>query len=424
MGAFEIVATVLLGVITLLLLLILKRQKQFVPDFSNLWDGASKLLDSRAERLERHTSFEIDRVRGALGTSSKCLRDELQLSLKNFQDGQWSQQDLLQKTLKSLTDQLAQSMRELHTGVETKLERIQASNNERLEAMRQTVEEKLQGTLERRLGESFKQVSERLEQVQRGLGEMQQLALGVGDLKKVLTNVKTRGVWGEVQLGLLLEQVLTPDQYEANSQLGRKTQEIVEFAIKLPGRDSEGGMVYLPIDSKFPQESFLRLLAAEEAKDAEQLLAARKELEMAVRVAAKDIRDKYIQPPFTTDFAVMFLPTESLYAEVLRTPGLVERMQLDFRVTLAGPTTLAALLNSLQMGFRTLAIQKRSSEVWKILGGVKAEFGKFGDLLDSVQKTLQTAANKLDDASRKSRTIETKLRNVEQSPDLPQPELS
>jgi DNA recombination protein RmuC len=258
-------------------------------------------------------------------------------------------------------------------------------------------------------------VGERLEQVQRGLGEMQTLANGVGDLKKVLTNVKTRGTWGEVQLAMLLEQVLTPEQYESNAKVGRGT-EVVEFAIKLPGRDDDAGVVMLPIDSKFPQESYQRLLEAQDAGLADVAATARRELEMAVKVAARDIRDKYIHPPKTTDFAVMFLPTEGLYAEVLRIPGLSERMQTDYRVTISGPTTLAALLNSLQMGFRTLAIQKRSGEVWKILGAVKNEFGKFGDILDGVQKKLSEASIKIEDASRKSRTIQTKLRQVEEIP--------
>jgi DNA recombination protein RmuC len=269
--------------------------------------------------------------------------------------------------------------------------------------------------LERRLGDSFKLVGERLEQVQRGLGEMQSLANGVGDLKRVLTNVKTRGTWGEVQLSMLLEQILTPEQYEANAKIGR-TSEVVEFAIKLPGRDDDSGVVFLPIDSKFPQESYQRLLDAQDAGLADQAAAARKELETAVKVAARDIRDKYIHPPKTTDFAVMFLPTEGLYSEVLRIPGLMDRLQNEFRTTVAGPTTLAALLNSLQMGFRTLAIQKRSGEVWKILGAVKSEFGKFSDILDGVQKKLGEAAGKIEDASRKSRTIQTKLRFVEEMP--------
>jgi DNA recombination protein RmuC len=282
--------------------------------------------------------------------------------------------------------------------------------------MRQTVEEKLQGTLERRLGESFKLVGDRLEQVQRGLGEMQSLATGVGDLKRVLTNVKTRGTWGEAQLSMLLEQVLTPDQYEANSKLGRKGAEIVEFAVKLPGRDEDGSTVFLPIDSKFPQDQYQRILVAQDAADAEALAIGRRELEMAIKVAARDIRDKYVHPPNTTDFGILYLPTEGLYAEVLRIPGMLERAQVEYRVTISGPTTLAALLNSLQMGFKTLAIQKRSGDVWKVLGAVKSEFGKFGDLLDGVQKSIQSAANKIEDATKKTRTIESKLRNVETLP--------
>jgi DNA recombination protein RmuC len=281
--------------------------------------------------------------------------------------------------------------------------------------MRVTVEEKLEGTLERRLGDSFKMVGERLELVQRGLGEMQALANGVGDLKKVLTNVKTRGTWGEVQLSMLLEQVLTPDQYVANAKLG-SASEVVEFAIKLPGRSDDDQPVFLPIDSKFPQESYQRLVEAAEAGQADLAASARKELELAVRNSARDIREKYLHPPKTTDFGVMFLPTEGLYAEVLRIPGMLERIQNEQRVIISGPTTLAALLNSLQMGFRTMAIQKRSGEVWKILGAVKAEFGKFGDILDSVHKKLGEASGKIEDATRKTRTIQTKLRSVEELP--------
>jgi DNA recombination protein RmuC len=304
-------------------------------------------------------------------------------------------------------------MQDLQKVVEERLHKIQDMSASKLEAIRETVDEKLQSTLERRLGESFKLVSDRLEHVQRGLGEMQSLATGVGDLKRVLTNVKTRGTWGEIQLASLLEQMLTIDQYSANVKLGQKGTEIVEFAVRLPGTE-EGENIWLPIDSKFPQESYQRLIIALDEGNMEDVVTERRTLELAMRSFAKDIACKYICPPNTTDFAIMFLPTEGLYAEVLRMPGLVEKLQVEHRIALAGPTTLTALLNSLQMGFKTLAIQKRSSEVWKVLGAVKSEFGRFGDMLSGVQKKLTEAANKMDEVTRKTKTIQSKLRNVEE----------
>jgi DNA recombination protein RmuC len=372
---------------------------------------------------------ESVRGRADLAQSSRQLREEIAASVRSGHDlmasqiskmseGQMRQLELMSKQWMVAAETMDQRMRDLQSTVDARLLHIEKQSGERLEMMRKTVEEKLEGTLERRLGDSFKLVGERLEQVQRGLGEMQSLANGVGDLKRVLTNVKTRGTWGEVQLSMLLEQILTPEQYEANAKVGRGS-DIVEFAIKLPGRDDDNSVVLLPIDSKFPWESYQRLLDAQDQGLADQALAARRELEQAVRVAAKDIKEKYLNPPKTTDFAVMFLPTEGLYAEVLRIPGIIERMQNEQRITIAGPTTLSALLNSLQMGFRTMAIQKRSGEVWKVLGAVKTEFGKFGDILDGVQKKLGEAAVKIEDASRKSRTIQSKLRQVEELP-LPQ----
>lgn len=367
---------------------------------------------------------EFSKIRNELQVLSRGLREEVSAAmraghelisgsvLKNAEN-QLKQLELMARQWAAASEMHDTRMRDLQRTVDEKLLHIEKQSGERLELMRRTVEEKLEGTLERRLGESFKLVGERLEQVQRGLGEMQSLANGVGDLKRVLTNVKSRGTWGEVQLAMLLEQTLTPEQYEANVKLGPQG-EMVEFVIKLPGRDEAGGSLFLPIDSKFPQESYQRLLDAQEAGLPEQAASARRELEAAIKVAAKTIRDKYIHPPKTTDFAVMFLPTEGLYAEVLRLSGLMERLQNEYRVTLAGPTTLSALLSSLQMGFRTLAIQKRSGEVWKILGGVKSEFGKFGDILDSVHKKLGEAAGRIEDASRKSKTIQSKLRMVQE----------
>jgi DNA recombination protein RmuC len=282
--------------------------------------------------------------------------------------------------------------------------------------MRQTVDEKLQSTLEKRLSESFKQVSERLEAVHKGLGEMRSLANGVGDLKKVLTNVKTRGTWGEIQLGELLEQVMTPDQIARNVAVKRGSAERVDFAIVLPGRGAEDEDVLLPIDAKFPMEDYQRLVDAQETGDPLAAAEAGKQLDARIKSEARSIRDKYLNPPRTTDFAILFLPTEGLYAEVLRRAGLAD-LQRDHRIVLAGPTTLAALLNSLQMGFRTLAIQKRSSEVWTLLGAVKTNFGQFTGLLDKVNTKLQQASNTIEDATKKSRTIEKKLNRVEELPE-------
>jgi DNA recombination protein RmuC len=283
--------------------------------------------------------------------------------------------------------------------------------------MRATVDEKLQSTLEQRLGESFKQVSERLEQVYRGLGEMRSLAVGVGDLKKVLTNVKTRGTWGEIRLSHILEQILTPDQYDVNVATKKNSNDRVEFAIKLPGQDSDKQtVVWLPIDSKFPQEDYQRLLDAQEAADKEQSEKSIKSLEGRIKAEAKFIKEKYIDPPYTTDFGIMFLPVEGLYAEVLRQPGLCDFLQREYRIVVTGPTTLAALLNSLQMGFRTLAIEKRSSEVWELLGVVKTEFGKFGDVLAKTKKKLKEASNTIGQAEVRTRAIERKLRKVEEVP--------
>ncbi|MEP6491180.1 MAG: DNA recombination protein RmuC [bacterium] len=288
---------------------------------------------------------------------------------------------------------------------------------DQLAAIRSTVDEQLQGTLERRLGESFSLVSERLEQVHKGLGEMRTLAAGVGDLKKVLTNVKIRGTWGEVQLGNLLEQILTPAQYAQNVCTKGEGGERVEYAVKLPGRDALGSdHVWLPIDAKFPQEDYLRLVEATDQGDVAAMDLASKHLEARVRQCARDIADKYVAPPATTDFAIMFLPTEGLYAEVIRRPGLAESIQRDLRVAVAGPTTLAALLNSLQMGFRTFAIQKRSSEVWAVLGEAKTEFRRYADVLDRIKNKLQDATNAVDRASVRTRAIERKLRDVEDGP--------
>lgn len=299
--------------------------------------------------------------------------------------------------------------------VEQSLYKIQKDNNEKLEQMRVTVDEKLQGTLEKRLGESFKVVNDRLESVYKGLGEMQTLAQGVGDLKKVFTNVKSRGYWGEVQLSNILEQFLTPEQYMCNVKTRPTSNDLVEFAIKLPGKN-DNEFVLLPVDSKFPIEDYSRLIEAEENSDIELILELKKKLENSVKSFAKDIHDKYIETPYTTDFAIMFLPTESLYCEILKNTSLCETLSQKYRVVVSGPTTFVALLNSLQMGFKTLAIEKRSSEVWQLLGMVKSEFTKFGDLLDKTNKKLLEISSTMELASKKSRTIERKLKNVESLP--------
>ncbi|MCE9587755.1 MAG: DNA recombination protein RmuC [Verrucomicrobia bacterium] len=333
-----------------------------------------------------------------------------------------TQNDRLQsfsETITALTSANDTKFESIRATMETKLKELRDDNALRLEEMRRTVDEKLQGTLEKRLGESFKQVSDRLEQVHRGLGEMQNLAIGVGDLKKVLTNVKTRGGWGEVQLGALLEQMLTPAQYEKNVKTNPSSGEIVEYAIKLPGKGEDDSVVWLPVDAKFFIEDFKRLHEAQERADLVAIEESTKALRDAVLKCAKDISSKYLNPPHTTDFGVMFVPTEGLFAEIIRIPGVIEDLQGKHRVVLAGPTTFAALLNSLQMGFKTLTIQKQSSEVWKTLSDVKAEFAKFGDSLDAVKKKLLEASNKIESVGTRSRAIERSLRNVESLPGQP-----
>ena len=319
------------------------------------------------------------------------------------------------RQLAALVESNEKRLTEVRSTLETKLKELQVENAARLEEMRKTVDEKLHATLEKRLGESFKQVSDRLEAVHKGLGEMQTLAAGVGDLKRVLTNVKARGTWGEVQLGALLEQTLTASQYEKNVATVPGSKEVVEYAIKLPGSD-DGATVWLPVDSKFPVEDYERLLGAQERADAVGVDEAVKALENRLKLEAKTIREKYIAPPHTTDFAIMFLPTEGLYAEALRRPGLADLLQREHRVAIAGPTTLSAILNSLQMGFRTLAIEQRSSEVWELLSAVKTEFGKFGEVLARTKQQLQTVTNSIGQAETRTRQMARKLKGVEALP--------
>lgn len=320
--------------------------------------------------------------------------------------------------VEGLTTSNEARLESLRATVDVRLKQLQENNERKLEEMRTTVDEKLHSTLEKRLGESFRQVSDHLEAVQRGLGEMKNLATGVGDLKQVLTNVKARGIWGEVQLQAILELVLTPDQYAANVQTKEGSSERVEYAVKLPGHDAHHeGPVWLPIDAKFPQEDYLRLLEASEHADVEAVKKAHAALIRSIDCSAKDINAKYVNPPDTTDFAILFLPTEGLYSEVLREAGFLEKMQHNYRVVIAGPTTLSAILNSLRMGFQTLAIEKRSSEVWLVLAAVKTEFGKFGDVLDRVKKQLNTVGKTIEDTETRTRAMQRKLREVEQIPE-------
>ncbi len=386
----DIVIIVLLaGVLATTLVLILRGGGQQELDTRELEqrirdDLTKGLGDSRREssedagRLRGEVNQQLERVQTSLGKSTDQLRGTLEERLREMQEG----------------------------------------NAKKLDEMRHTVDEKLHDTLEKRLGESFKQVSERLEAVQKGLGEMQELAGGVRDLKSVLTNVKARGTWGEVQLGALLDEVLTSSQYDRNVKTREGSDDLVEFAVRLPGSsDDPDSCMWMPIDSKFPQEDYLRLVDAADRADAEGVAEASKALVRGVKKSAADIAGKYLDPPRTTDFAILFLPTEGLYAEVVRVPGLVEDLQNSHRVVIAGPTTLLAQLNSLRLGFRTLAIEKRTSEVWEVLGAVKAEFGKFGDVLARVKKQLATASNTIDSTEQRTRAMERKLKSVEEQPD-------
>jgi DNA recombination protein RmuC len=372
----------------------------------------------KLDQMRQESTAGIQKSREEVTTALKTFNESVGKTITDFIDWQRVQFAGIMEQQAKLAESNEKRLGEVRTTVEEKLKSIQEDNAKNLEQMRQTVDEKLQGTLEKRLGESFKLVSERLEQVYKGLGEMQTLAVGVGDLKRVLTNVKARGTWGEVQLDRMLEQVLTPDQYDKNVAT-KDGGERVEFAIKLPGRgDDKDEIVYLPIDAKFPIEDYQRLQDAQEKGDGELAEAAGKQLENRIKGCAGDICDKYLNPPKTTDFGILFLPTEGLFAEVVRRPGLPDLLQTKYKVVVAGPTTLWSILNSLQMGFRTLTIQKRSSEVWNLLAAVKTEFGKYGDILDKVQKKLQEATNTIDTASVRTRAIERKLRDVQEIPAL------
>jgi DNA recombination protein RmuC len=379
-----------------------------------------ELLDRTQERMERMLRDELPRNRSELAENMKSANDTTIKSIAEISMMLKGQLEIVATQTGKLTESNEARLEGLRSIVDVRLKQLQEDNSKQLDRMRVTVDEKLQGTLEKRLSESFKLVSERLEQVHRGLGAMQQLASDVGGLQRVLTNVKTRGGWGEVQLGALLEQLLTADQFGRNVKTRDDSNETVEFAIKLPG-DQNGAPVWLPIDAKFPVEDYHRLTAAQEIADAPAAENAMRNLEVQLKKCAKDICAKYINPPKTTDFALMFLPTEGLYAEAIRRVGLVEQVQRDCRVVFAGPTTLAALLNSLQMGFRTLAIQKSSSEVWNLLAAVRNEFGKFGDALSKVKDKLDQASRDMDKVEVRSRALAKQLQKAEEMPANPQP---
>lgn len=384
---------------------------------------AREFATSRSEMQQNAQGIreEVSNTLSALGESNLNRMNELAQHQKNLLDAFARQISELTQSNSSQFTQLREgtekALENVRGTVEKRLEAIQQDNNAKLEKMRETVDEKLHKTLEDRLGKSFQLVSERLELVHQGLGEMQSLANGVGDLKRVLAGVKTRGILGEIQLGNILEQIMTREQYETNVSTKQMSREAVEFAIKLPGKDEEVQHIWLPIDSKFPLDKYQQLQDAYDTADHDAIARAGKSLESSIKSFAKDIRDKYIDPPYTTDFGIMFLPVEGLYAEVARRNGLLEDLQRHYRIIIAGPSTLSAFLNSLQMGFKTLAIEKRSSEVWKILGAVKTEFGKFGGVLEKVQEKLNQASKTIDAAGVRSRAIERKLRKVEELPE-------
>ena len=421
-----LISGLLLAVLVLLVVLLLRRpelrleqalreeQRDGRGELRQQLDGLSSAQEQRIEGFGRRLEDLSTRIDQRLDVLREALVEDARKSRSEHAELQQRFEAALGQRLTELTQRNEQRIGEMRATLDQQLQRLLADNAQKLEQMRATVDEKLQSTLTTRLNESFGLISERLEGVQRGLGEMQQLATGVGDLKRVLTNVKSRGGWGEVQLDNILEQTLTPEQYARGVRVRPDGVESVDFAVRLPGRDPhDDAPVWLPIDAKFPREDYERLLDAQEEGDHERVRAMGAQLERAIRVQAKSIQDKYVVPPHTTDFAVMFLPTEGLYAEIIRRPGLVDVLQRDHRIVVAGPTTVTALLNSLQMGFRTLAIEQRSGEVWKLLGAVKSEFGKFAGILEKAERQINTVGKSLGDASRKTRTIERRLRGVE-----------
>lgn len=400
------------------------RSKELIDTVVNALSGLGQSVSNTLQHttqelkgLSDSIQVQLDRQRGAVDAGLKSVNDATLRSLEEISKLQKSQLELVVSQIKDLTHSSQTQMDALRKTVEGQLERVRTDNESKLEQIRVTVDEKLQHTLDRRLVESFKTVQHNLESVQQGLGEMRSLAMGVGDLKKVLANVKARGTWGEVQLGSILEQILAPGQYAKNVQTKEGSQDAVEYAIKLPGQDgSENTCVWLPIDSKFPQEDYARLVDASEAGDAVAVQQALLSLARVARLAAQKIRDKYLDPPKTTDIAIMFLPTEGLYAEMLRQGDLVGELQRTYRVVPAGPTNLAAILSSFRMGFQTLAIEKRSSEVWKVLAAVKTEFSKFGGTLEKLKRKLEEASKTVEDTDVRTRVMQRKLREVEQLP--------
>jgi len=393
--------------------------RQISSQFHSVAVSQTKQFDRFSDQLAHLTRSNNLRLNELIVAVEKKLRegnDDARLGREESADTLSRFSTTLNNQLNLVQTAIDHRLTEMRETIETRLDSIQKDNGEKLEMIRATVDEKLHATLEQRLGDAFKTVRDQLEKVHSGLGEMHSLANGVGDLKRVLTNVKTRGTWGEVQLENLLDQILTKDQYGKNIETRPGSGERVEIALRLPGRE-EHGQVWLPIDSKFPVEDYDRLLAAQDLGDLAAIEASTKAIETRLKLEAKSIRDKYLEPPHTTDFALLFLPTEGLYAEALRRPGLTETLQRDYRITIAGPTTLTALLNSLQMGFRTLAIEKRSSEVWNVLGSLKGEFGKFGDLLAKTKEHIQKAADTIEKAETRTRQISKKLKDVETLPE-------
>ncbi|MFA5889237.1 MAG: DNA recombination protein RmuC [Candidatus Paceibacterota bacterium] len=404
----EIIVYILIGLIVGGVLVYLFKPKSSTDETGLELLRKIENLFKEQERFEKVLKDEMMINRSEVSNTQKNAREELSSSLKLFGDS-------LATKVSDLTQTTEKKLDKVNTTVENKLTILQEDNSKKLEKMRETVDEKLQSTLEKRFGDSFKLVSDQLDRVQKGLGEMQTIAVGVGDLKKILSNVKTRGTWGEAQLGNLLEEILTPDQYEKNVRTKKGSKDNVEYAIKLPGSEDEKN-IWLPIDAKFPMEDYQKLIEAQDKGDILLMDELGKALENRIKAEAKDIKDKYLDPPHTTDFGILFVPIESLYAEILRRPGFVELIRRDFKVVIYGPTTIQMVLNGLRMGFRTLVIQKRSSEVWTVLSAVKSEFGKFGGLLEKTHKKIQEAGNVIEDAITKTGTIEKKLNKVQELP--------
>lgn len=427
----DVITIVLLAIILIILVVLLLRKpkqeatlepiiQQMIRDIARI----EAIIKDEMARSREESSKLNSTMRTEIAQYLKNIGDSLEKRISIFSQQQTDNFEQFSQNLQLLTEKNEKKMTEVRETIEKRLELIQKDNTEQLERMRNTVDEKLTDTLDKRLGEKFKLVNDRLEQVYKGLGEMQTLATGVGDLKKVLTNVKTRGTWGEIQLGNLLDQMLTKDQYEQNISTKRNSSDRVEYAVKIPSKNDDDSSIYLPIDAKFPMDIYNKLATAQEEANVEMVVLYGKELETFIKQQAKTINEKYIDPPYTTDFGILYLPIEGLYAEVTQRPGLCEFLQTQYRVTVTGPNTIAAFLNSLQMGFRTLAIEKRSSEVWETLGVIKNEFGKFGIILEKAKKKIQEAGNVIDEAGSKTRSIETKLKRVESLPDKSLPDKS